>query len=65
VRLLTITPTPGRISQIAYQTPNGLLSEDEFLIVTWGIVLCTIVGPMGVGWVIRRKGVGVVNGGWD
>jgi hypothetical protein len=29
-------------------------SDDIFLIVTWAIVLCTIIGPVGVGLLVRR-----------
>jgi Kef-type K+ transport system membrane component KefB len=57
--------TTHRISQIAYHTPNPLLSEDEFLITTWAIVLCTIIGPMGVGWIVNRRGSDILRGGWD
>ncbi|WWD16245.1 hypothetical protein CI109_100671 [Kwoniella shandongensis] len=53
------------ISQIAYNTENPLLTEDEFLIVNWGIILCTIVGPLGVGWMVKRWRVSVTDGGWD
>lgn len=33
------------ISQIAY-TEAGLLSSDAFLVTTWAIVLCTVIGPV-------------------
>lgn len=29
-------------------------SSDIFLVVTWAIVLCTIIGPLGVGLSVRR-----------
>ena len=29
-------------------------ASDIFLVVTWAIVLCTIVGPLGVGIAVRR-----------
>jgi hypothetical protein len=29
-------------------------SQDLFLIVTWAIVLCTVIGPVGVGSIVRR-----------
>lgn len=29
-------------------------TSDIFLIVTWAILLCTIGGPVGVGWLVRR-----------
>ncbi|WVW82673.1 hypothetical protein I302_104684 [Kwoniella bestiolae CBS 10118] len=53
------------ISQIAYNTPNPLLNEDEFLIVNWGIILCTIAGPLSVGWIVRRFGKSIMDGGWE
>ncbi|WWC89662.1 uncharacterized protein L201_004587 [Kwoniella dendrophila CBS 6074] len=53
------------ISQIAYNTPKPLLEQDEFLIVNWGIILCTIVGPLSVGWIIRKFGKTIMDGGWD
>lgn len=37
---------------------NGIFStggnDDIFLIVTWAIVLCTVVGPIGVGLLVKR-----------
>ncbi|ORY31422.1 Sodium/hydrogen exchanger family-domain-containing protein [Naematelia encephala] len=53
------------ISQIAYHTSQPLFDEDEFLIVTWAIVICTIIGPVGVGLSISRWGRRVLDGGWD
>ncbi|EKC97254.1 sodium-hydrogen antiporter [Trichosporon asahii var. asahii CBS 8904] len=53
------------ISQIALHTPDPLLSDDEFLIVTWGIILCTIVGPLAVGVLVKRWGKLVLAGGLD
>lgn len=49
------------ISSVA--NANGLFDSGEekekedaslFLIVTWAIVLCTFIGPLGVGWILRR-----------
>ena len=37
--------------------PSGVISSepsDIFLVVTWAIVLCTIIGPLGVGLSVRR-----------
>lgn len=55
----------GRISQIARGTADPLLEEDEFLVVVWAVVLCTIVGPVGVAMAIRRWGKSVLLGGMD
>ncbi|KAF2630339.1 Sodium/hydrogen exchanger [Macroventuria anomochaeta] len=38
-------------------SPSGVTSSDPsdiFLVVTWAIVLCTIIGPLGVGLSVRR-----------
>lgn len=38
-------------------SPSGVVSSepsDIFLVVTWAIVLCTIIGPLGVGLSVRR-----------
>jgi hypothetical protein len=32
----------------------GSGKDDTFLIVTWAIVLCTVIGPVGVGLLVRR-----------
>lgn len=62
---MTHVLTIDRIGQIAYNTPQPLLTEDEYLVVIWAIVLCTIVGPVGVGWASKRWGSSVVRGGWE
>lgn len=33
---------------------SGVLSEDAFAIVIWAIVLCTLSGPIGVGFTLRK-----------
>ncbi|WVQ99060.1 hypothetical protein IAU59_006192 [Kwoniella sp. CBS 9459] len=53
------------ISQVAYNTSDPLLTEDEFLIVNWGIILATIVGPVGVGQIVKRFGKEIMDGGWN
>lgn len=35
-------------------TAEGVLNDDIFLVVTWAILLCTVVGPLGVGLLVRR-----------
>lgn len=38
-------------------SPSGITSSepsDMFLVVSWAIVLCTIIGPLGVGLLVRR-----------
>lgn len=52
------------ISQLAH-SEAGLLGSDAFLVTTWAIVLCTVVGPISVGLLVKRLGVdGVVRGRW-
>ncbi|WVQ79773.1 hypothetical protein IAT38_001873 [Cryptococcus sp. DSM 104549] len=53
------------IAQIGRHTSTPLLTDDEFLIAIWAIVLNTIVGPVGVGMVLKRFGSRVVRGGWE
>lgn len=36
------------------QSSGLLVPEDVYLIVQWGIVLCTLAGPIGVGLVVRK-----------
>jgi hypothetical protein len=36
------------------QSSGLLVPEDVYLIVQWGIVLCTLCGPIGVGLVVRK-----------
>lgn len=56
--------SPGRISQVAYRTTEPLLAEDEFLQVIWAIILCTIVGPVGISIAIKRWGRTLLDGPW-
>lgn len=58
-------PLTNSIAQVARGTADPLLLEDEFLIVVWAIVLCTIVGPMSVGWGVKKWGKGILKAGWE
>lgn len=51
------------IAQIGY-TESGLLSEEGFLVVLWAILLNTVVGPVGVGVLVKRVGARVKDGSW-
>jgi hypothetical protein len=46
----------------------GVISPEEiYLVIIWGILLCTLMGPIGVGIIVRRiKRLGRENvlGGW-
>ena len=43
---------------------EGLLSDEAFLVCIWAILLCTLVGPISVGFVIRWWGPKVSSGIW-
>ncbi|KAJ8462735.1 hypothetical protein ONZ51_g10708 [Trametes cubensis] len=48
------------IAQLARGDPGkgqlGLLGEETFLLCIWAILLCTLVGPMCLGYIVRRWG---------
>ena len=46
------------------QSP-GLLGDEAFLLCIWAILLCTLVGPIGVGAVVKRWGPRVTSGIWQ
>jgi hypothetical protein len=54
----------NRISQIGYGTERRLLGEEAFLVTIWAIVINTIVGPVGVGIILKRFRGRVMSGGW-
>jgi Kef-type K+ transport system membrane component KefB len=35
-------------------TGNGSSSDEILLVIIWAVVLCTIIGPIGVGIVVKR-----------
>ncbi|CAL1717025.1 unnamed protein product [Somion occarium] len=43
---------------------GALLGEEAFLVCIWAILLCTLVGPIGVGFVVRWWGPFVSRGIW-
>lgn len=43
---------------------EGLLNDEAFLVCIWAILLCTLVGPISVGFVIRWWGLRVSSGIW-
>lgn len=61
----TEADTSCRIAQVAYHTSSPLFTEDEFLIVIWAIVICTVAGPCVVGWTVKRWGRRILHGGWE
>ncbi|PIL36576.1 hypothetical protein GSI_00265 [Ganoderma sinense ZZ0214-1] len=56
------------IAQLARGTDSngekGLLGDEAFLVCIWAILLCTLVGPIGTGIVVRRWGPRVTSGLW-
>ncbi|KAH9887599.1 hypothetical protein C8Q73DRAFT_712523 [Cubamyces lactineus] len=56
------------IAQLARGDPGkgqaGLLGEETFLLCIWAIMLCTLVGPMCLGYIVRRWGGRIHTGKW-
>ncbi|KAI0808920.1 Sodium/hydrogen exchanger family-domain-containing protein [Irpex lacteus] len=52
------------VVQIGHDSQSSLLSDDTYLIAVWAILLCTLVGPIGVGIVVRRWGRWLQGGVW-
>ncbi|KAI0366246.1 Sodium/hydrogen exchanger [Pilatotrama ljubarskyi] len=57
------------IAQIARGDPTssteaGLLSTEPFLLCIWAILVCTLVGPISLGFIVRRWGDRVNAGIW-
>ncbi|KAI0643587.1 Sodium/hydrogen exchanger [Trametes meyenii] len=42
----------------------GLLSTEPFLLCIWAILLCTLVGPVSLGYIVKRWGAKVNTGAW-
>lgn len=42
----------------------GLLGAEPFLLCIWAILLCTLVGPISLGFIVRRWGARVNSGVW-
>lgn len=43
---------------------KGILTDEPFLVCIWAILLCTLIGPIGVGFVVRRWGDRLREGIW-
>ncbi|CCM05894.1 uncharacterized protein FIBRA_08132 [Fibroporia radiculosa] len=43
---------------------SGLLGDEAFLVCIWAILICTLIGPIGVAFVVRRWGEKVTHGRW-
>lgn len=54
----------GSSSRGAPRDDSGLLSEEGFLACIWAILLCTLVGPVGVGMVVRKYRHDITAGIW-
>ena len=46
------TLTVQSVASASYDKPAS--SQELFLVITWAIVLCTLLGPVGVGIVVRK-----------
>ncbi|KAI0751687.1 hypothetical protein C8Q80DRAFT_1268885 [Daedaleopsis nitida] len=44
---------------------DGLLGDEAFLVAIWAILVCTLIGPVSVGLVVRRWGARVTAGIWS
>ncbi|KAI0637599.1 hypothetical protein C8Q77DRAFT_1086796 [Trametes polyzona] len=42
----------------------GLLGTESFLLCIWAILLCTLVGPVSLGFVVRKWGAQITAGRW-
>lgn len=51
------------IANIAYTT-KGPLQEESFLVCIWAILICTVVGPVGVGILARKRHGRIMDGHW-
>jgi hypothetical protein len=49
-----IAQSNGIFSSIRPDSSSAGAVQDLFLIVTWAIVLCTVIGPFTVGLIVRR-----------
>lgn len=56
--------TGGDASDTSPGDGSGLLGDEAFLICIWAILLCTLVGPIGVGVVVRRWNSKIATGIW-
>ncbi|KAI0797119.1 hypothetical protein C8Q75DRAFT_743522 [Abortiporus biennis] len=49
----------GRTTGSSSSVP--LLGDEAFLVCIWAIILCTLVGPISMGFIVKRWGVVIVN----
>ncbi|RPD62148.1 hypothetical protein L226DRAFT_463681 [Lentinus tigrinus ALCF2SS1-7] len=54
----------GSDSRSSEASTSGLLGDEAFLMAIWAILLCTLMGPISVGVVVRRWGPKVTAGIW-
>ncbi|CDZ97715.1 Predicted K /H-antiporter [Phaffia rhodozyma] len=52
------------IAQVGYNK-SKILGNDAFLVVLWGIALATIIGPIAIGFIVKRMGHKVAHGRWS
>jgi Kef-type K+ transport system membrane component KefB len=51
------------IANLAY-TQNGPLHKESFLVCIWAILICTVIGPIGVGVLARHRHSRIMGGSW-
>jgi hypothetical protein len=52
------------IATVATSPPSEVLGNDAYINAIWAILMCTIIGPLAVGWIVRREGERIVDGRW-
>ena len=61
--IASLSQSSGTLTLRPRDGPNTESSGEEiFLVIVWAVVLCTIVGPLGVGMIVKQLGLG--NGTW-
>ena len=51
-------------TQSSSSSTQGLLGDETFLVCIWAILLCTLLSPISVGFIVRRKGYKITREMW-
>lgn len=63
VLVLQVAHSASSSSSVAGSTmTREVLSDEPYLVALWAVGLCTILGPVGFGWIVRRRGEFIVTG---
>lgn len=49
-----VAQSNGIFDSTNHSSGSGGSNQDLFLVVTWAIMLCTVIGPVAVGLIVRR-----------